>query len=414
MMRIALVALLLAAVPAHGDSAVEVSEATANPIRKVVNMLQAMQKKVTAEGEKEKELYEKFMCYCKNAGGTLGGSISAAESKVPQVSSDISEGEAQLVQLKEDIKKHQTDRASAKGAMAEATAVREKDAAEFAKEKAEYDANINSMASAITAIEKGMSGAFLQTTTAKQLQKLMMDKPDLVTDFDRESVLSFLSGSQENEYAPKSGEITGILKEMKDTMSKALAESEAQENDSIKSYDELMAAKTKEVNALTKSIESKTKRVGELAVEIVQMKQDLSDTQRALEEDKKFLQDMDKNCAQKTSEFEENMKLRGQELVALADTIKVLNDDDALELFKKTLPSAGSSSFVQVETGKNAQLQKALTSIRSAQQHEGSAFGRPGHGRPGLDFIAMAPISCSDARSTASCSSVMASMVSLS
>merc|ERR1719310_2739491 len=103
-----------------------------------------------------------------------------------------------------------------------------------------------------------------------------------------------------------------------------------------------MAAKTKEVNALTKSIESKTVRVGELAVEIVQMKQDLSDTQSALLEDKKFLADMDTNCAMKTKEFEQNMKLRGEELVALADTIKILNDDDALELFKKTLPSGAS------------------------------------------------------------------------
>merc|ERR1719218_257853 len=165
---------------------------------------------------------------------------------------------------------------------------------------------------------------------------------------------------------------------MKGTMSKDLANAEAQEADSVKSFDELMAAKTKEVNALTKSIESKTKRVGELAVEIVMMKQDLSDTQQALEEDKKFLRDMDKNCAQKTAEFEENMKLRGQELVALADTIKVLNDDDALELFKKTLPSASSSSFVQVGVKKRTQVQKALASIQQAQ-----SLGV----RPGVDFI---------------------------
>merc|ERR1719359_1159041 len=111
---------------------------------------------------------------------------------------------------------------------------------------------------------------------------------------------------------------------MKDTMSKSLAESTAQKAESKKSYDELMSAKTKEVNALTKSIETKTVRVGELAVEIVQMKQDLSDTQEALLEDKKFLADMDKNCAEKTSEYEENQKMRGQELVALADTIKLL------------------------------------------------------------------------------------------
>merc|ERR1719353_627554 len=119
-----------------------------------------------------------------------------------------------------------------------------------------------------------------------------MNNKDL-TDFDREELVSFLSGTETGEYAPKSGEITGILKEMKDTMSKTLAEAEAQESDSIKSYDELMAAKTKEVQALTKSIEVKTVRVGELAVEIVQMKNDLSDTQQALLEDKKFLADMD-------------------------------------------------------------------------------------------------------------------------
>jgi len=379
-------AVLLSAVPAHGGNAVQanVAASNANPIRKVVNMLQAMEKKVSAEGEKEKELYDKFMCYCKNAGGTLGAGIAAAETKVPQVSSDIEEGEAQNAQLKEDLKKHQVDRAAAKSAMAEATALREKEAAEFAKEKAELTANIDAMSGAITALMKGMSGTFLQTSAAKQLQRLIMDKQDLLTDFDRQSVLSFLSGAtgEGTEYVPSGGEITGILKEMKDTMSKTLADAEAEESDSVKSYDELMAAKTKEVNALTKSIESKTVRVGELSVEIVQMKQDLSDTQQALLEDKKFLKDMDHNCATKTSEYEENQKLRSQELVALADTIKILNDDDALELFKKTLPSASSSSFVQVKTNSEERLKKAILKIRDVQ--------RADRGRPGLDFIALA------------------------
>ena len=33
----------------------------ANPIRKIVTLLQDMQKEITAEGEKEKKLYDKFM-----------------------------------------------------------------------------------------------------------------------------------------------------------------------------------------------------------------------------------------------------------------------------------------------------------------------------------------------------------------
>ena len=36
----------------------------ANPIRKVVTLLQDMQKELEAEGKKEEELYNKFMCYC--------------------------------------------------------------------------------------------------------------------------------------------------------------------------------------------------------------------------------------------------------------------------------------------------------------------------------------------------------------
>merc|ERR1719161_3078265 len=109
-----------------------------------------------------------------------------------------------------------------------------------------------------------------------------------------------------------------------------------------------MAAKTKEIEALTKAIETKSKRVGELAVEIVMMKNDLTDTQEALLEDKKFYADLSKNCATKEAEWATIQEQRAMELVALADTIKILNDDDALELFKKTLPSASAAGFLQM------------------------------------------------------------------
>merc|ERR1719199_98692 len=161
-------------------------------------------------------------------------------------------------------------------------------------------------------------------------------------------------------------------------MTKDLNEATNDENGAIKAYEGLMAAKTKEVNALTQAIEEKSVRLGELQVNIVEMKEDLDDTQKALAEDKKFLADLGKNCALKTKEHEENMKLRSQELVALADTIKILNDDDALELFKKTLPGA-SASFVQLVD----QKQQALATLRAAKR------GATGS-RPELNFLMLA------------------------
>jgi len=373
-MRMSLALVLCLAATAAAESA------GANPIRKVVTMLQSMEKKVQAEGEKEAELFEKYMCYCKTSGGDLSKSIGGAETKIPQLGSDIKEGEAKLAQLKEDLKQHQVDRSAAKQAVADATTLREKEAAAYAKESSEAKANIAAVTGAIKALEKGMAGGFLQTRGASILRHLSV-KLDM-EDEDRQALKSFLQGTESDSYAPSSGQITGILKTMSDEMTADLKSSTDAENKAIAAFDELVAAKTKEINALTAAIETKMTRVGQLSVEIVQMKNDLGDTEEALIEDKAFLKDLDKNCAKKSAEWDVITKTRSEELLALADTIKVLNDDDALELFKKTLPGA-SASFVQMASGSDSTRARALAAVRKAQKVSTSK-------RPQLDFIALA------------------------
>merc|ERR1719301_301035 len=156
----------------------------ANPVRKVVTMLEMMVKKIEAEGVKEKELYDKFMCYCKTADETLGKSIGDADTKIPQLESDIKEAVEEKAQLESDIEAHQADRDSAKEAMAKATEMREKEAAAFAKEMGEDKANLDAIAKAVAALEKGMAGGFLQTNAAGVLRKLVLAKIDMV-ELDR-------------------------------------------------------------------------------------------------------------------------------------------------------------------------------------------------------------------------------------
>jgi len=331
-----------------------------NPIRKVVTLLQSMQKKVQEEGANELQLYKKFMCYCKTGGGDLSGSIGAAEEKAPAVTSDIEEAEAKLTGAKADLKGAQSDRSAAKAAMSQATALRGKEAQTFAGLKAEHDTNIAAIAKASDAISKGVVGGFLQTSAAQALRRAL-SKIDL-PESDQEAVSSFLA--QRSEYAPQSGEIIGILKQMGDTMAATLSDATATEKESIASYQGLMKAKAKEVAALTAKVETKTQQIGDLGVSIVRMKEDLDDTQVALAQDKAFLAELEKSCSTKTAEWEARSKTRADELVALADTIKVLNDDDALELFKKTLPGS-SASLLQLK-GRSTQSQ-VLAAIRSAQ-----------------------------------------------
>merc|ERR1719352_92263 len=196
----------------------------------------------------------------------------------------------------------------------------------------------------------GMSGAFVQANSQLVLTlRKAVASSEQTTEYDKDIVVSFLAGSSSGQsgYVPKSGEITGILKEMLADFKKSLADVEEEEAGQVKSYDELMAAKTKQVEALTGSIEKKSVKIGELQVSIVTMKNDLTETEAALIADKKFIADLDKTCETKKSEMEERVKTRGEELVAIQETIKILNDDDALELFKKTLPGA---SLLQVRT----------------------------------------------------------------
>merc|ERR1712032_1421178 len=236
------------------------ARAMANPIRKVVNMLVVMQKKVEAEGEKEKEMYAKYMCYCKTSGADLKASIASSDAKIPEVASDIKEGEAKKAQFHEDLVSDKGDRKSAEEAIAEATAIREKEAAAFAAKKASYGSDILAMEKAIAALEKGMAGAFLQTRGAQTLRNLVGSTEDLI-DADRQEILAFLSGGQGSNYAPQSGEIVGILKQLMETMAGGLAQETANENKAISSYEELITAKKKEISALTAAIEAKTKKI---------------------------------------------------------------------------------------------------------------------------------------------------------
>mmetsp|Transcript_96616 Transcript_96616/g.272801 ORF Transcript_96616/g.272801 Transcript_96616/m.272801 type:complete len:697 (-) Transcript_96616:60-2150(-) len=371
--RVLTVALLAAV--AQGSS----QDSSMNPIRKVVTLLQAMQKKVTAEGEKEKDLYDKFMCYCKTGGSDLSTSISSAETKVPAVGAEITASEEKLEQSKADLKNAQVDRSAAEASMAEAKALREKEAAAYAGEKAEFDTNIAALTKAVAALEKGMAGSFLQSDAANVLRKVAVSKVEML-EADRQDLVAFLA--QGSSYAPSSGSITGILKELGDEMSKSLADITANEEGSIKTCEALIAAKKKEMAALSETVEFKTAQIGELGVAIVTMKEDLTDTEAALAEDQAYFAQMEKSCKTKTAEWEERSKTRAEELVALADTIKVLNDDDAMDLFKKTLPGA-SASLVQVRVSASAERSQALSLIRAIHQKADK------HLRPALDLIAL-------------------------
>jgi len=155
-----------------------------------------------------------------------------------------------------------------------------------------------------------MGGAFLQTAAGSVLKQLSVAMD--ISSMDREMLTAFLTQGQgeASGYVPASGQITGILKQMSDTMEANLATATAEENAGIKDFNGLFAAKTKQINALTKAVESKTSRIGELGVELVTQKEDLDDTTKSLIEDEAFLADLENSCKTKEAEWATRCKIR--------------------------------------------------------------------------------------------------------
>merc|ERR1719421_2394226 len=117
-------------------------------------MLQDMQKSVEAEGEKQEDLFDKFMCYCSNGEGALDASISEGKAQVEALGATIERGTAEKSQLDQDIVQHKADREEAEKVMKESTAMRSKEAAEFGATSSDMKANLQAMGGALAALKK--------------------------------------------------------------------------------------------------------------------------------------------------------------------------------------------------------------------------------------------------------------------
>merc|ERR1719453_1197579 len=144
-------------------------------------------------------------------------------------------------------------------------------------------------------------------------------------------------------------------------MEAELKEAVAAEEKAITGFGELKASKEAEIEMATEAIEAKTGRSGEVAVSAVQTKDSLEDTKDELADTEKMLGQLATECKTKESEFAEKSKIRAEEVKAISEAISILNDDDALDVFK----AARGAALVQQELGF---LQKSNSPASKAQK----------------------------------------------
>merc|ERR1719498_2375883 len=135
----------------------------------------------------------------------------------------MNKGSAEKSQLDQDITTHKADRAEAEKVIKESTAMREKEAAEFAATSGDMKSNIQAMGGALEALKNGLSASLLQTGVGSVLRNIVKTSP-MVRDGERGMLLSFLESGDDAEGG--SDQIIGIVEQMKETMEADLKEAE--------------------------------------------------------------------------------------------------------------------------------------------------------------------------------------------
>jgi hypothetical protein len=305
-----------------------------NPIRKVITLMQDMQKEIEVELGKEKDLYEKFLCICDTADDELKAGIDKATQQIADLTSSLEAQGSEKKQLEEALKGHYADKASAESDLDKATTLRTKEKAEAEESIASSSAAVKALEKAIPVLEKS-TPSLMQAEDKNALEKFLDSKEatTLIDSYDRKEVLSFLSSSDGSK---GSGEVVGILKQMKDEMAKNVEETTHNEATAAAAFEDLKNVKEQEVEVASESIETKETRAGELAVSLSQNKDALEDAQVEKADGEKFLAMLKEQCVVQKKAWEDRFKLRNDEMAAISEAMKILNDDDALEIFSAT------------------------------------------------------------------------------
>jgi peptidoglycan hydrolase CwlO-like protein len=335
------------------------------PVTKVINLLKDMQAQLEKEAEEDEETYEKVACWCETNDKEKTAAIADAEAHITDLTSTIEELTAMSAKLNTEIKNLEAEIAKNQEALDKATAMRQKELAEFNEEEKDMLQSIGALKSAIIVLSKHHE--FLQVPEQQMINIAAMLQwqfhkhasllKGMLTPKEHKMIAAFVQSPGDyfdaeptfkQSYAPASGQIFGILKQMKETFETNLGTSQKEEMQAQAAYEDLKAAKEAEIKAGTELKDTKSQELADTDEKNVNSKADLEDTRNSLSADQKFLMNLKETCQMTDQEWEERQKSRAEEIKAVSEALAILSSDDAHDTFTSTF------NFVQVSAKSRA------------------------------------------------------------
>merc|ERR1740115_313570 len=361
------------------DLSVDLQE---RPVMKVVRLLQDTKAELEKELDDDKAVFALMTCWCNSNDGEKTAAIAAGKAKIAELESSMGAGAAKIAGLKEKRAETLAEVNADHKALSDATGMRMKENKEFQASETDYIEAISASKNAIVVLGKhNPSLAQLRTAAHTLLDARMTQMVDsskgvskvnvgLLRSFlhNTESATSFLAIPGMQSYAPQSGQIFGILGQMKEDFEVNLSEAQKSEAKSLSEFETLKAAKEDELATGRKLIVSIDANIAETQEKFAQEAKQLEDTQGQLAMDVEFLANLKEKCATMDADFDKRTKDRLTEIDAVGDTIKILNSDESFEAFDKQV----APTFLQTDATQKKQRKQAVSALMRAARLSGS------------------------------------------
>merc|ERR1719454_1107014 len=337
------------------------------------------------EAAEDEDVYDKIACWCETNDKAKTKAIAEAEARISDLTAKIEELTANSARLGTEIKNLEKEVAANQEALDQATSIRQKQLAEFNAEEKDLLESISALKAAIVVLSKHHGGSLLQiprshmsgvaASLQHELEKHSALLDGVLSRSQRNVMSSFIQAPQDyfdaaptfkQSYAPQSGEIFGILKQMKETFDTNLASSQKEEMANQKAYEDLKAAKEEEIAAGQAQIDTKTQELADTDEKLAQSKQDIDDTRASLAADEELLAMLKEKCQMTDQEWEERQKTRQLEMEACSKALAVLSGDEAHDTFTRTFNPA----LLQTAAAVHSLQRDAASKVLSAVAHK--------------------------------------------
>jgi hypothetical protein len=348
------------------------------PIMKVVRMLEDMKEELNKELEDDKAVQELLDCWCGTGMKEKEKSIQLAESRIGELEAALGEALAKINEIKSKRKATQEEQYADQKALDESEEMRMKENKAFHTTEGDLLQAIDATENAITMLSKHNPGfaqikAVVQSLQTARVTDMVMHSQAL--DAGKRAVLKdFFAGTNQatgflqipgmQSYAPQSGQIFGILKQMKEDFDVDLGEEQASEKKAVEEFQALKESKIAEIDTAKATIVQYDQDLAELGQQNAEAMKELEDTQEQLGLDQTFLATLNKKCANSDEQFEARVKARLAEIAAVEDTIQILNSDTSFEAFDKSV-----NSFLQVNAEDQNKRNRVVAILRNAAAH---------------------------------------------